>query len=244
MAEFDTAATVINQAAREMSLISADVTNPYASTDPNLLQMCSLLTKAGREIIREHLWNQHLTTHTFVTVAGTSIYNLPTDFLRMVNQTGWNRTSKLPMGGPLDPQVWEYITSGGSAITHRILFRPRNRKIEFVNGTSTPGSQTIAFEYLSTYWVQATGQTAGNKTKPTAYTDTILFDSHLIVAKLKQLFKRERGFDATVAEEDFKAALASVMRDDTPAPVLSLNASRSPEALIDGSNVPVQGYGA
>jgi hypothetical protein len=244
VAIFDTSATVISQAAREMGLISADVSNPYTSTDANILQLCSLLTAAGKELIREHQWSQSLNIHTFSTVAGTSVYNLPADYIRMVDQTGWNRTNDFPLGGPLTPQTWEYIQARGSTVTFRILFRPRNRKLEFANGTDTPGSQSIAFEYMSSYWVQATGQSAGNKAAPTASTDTILFDSHLMVKALKRAFLREKGFDASVAEADYRRALDSVMRDDSPAPVLSLNGVRSAESLLDGSNLPDTGYGA
>lgn len=244
MAIFETAAAIISQAAREMSLVSEDITNPYTSTDANILLLTSLLTTAGKEIIREHQWSQSLNLRTFSTVAGTSVYDLPADYLRMVDQTGWNRTTTFPMGGPLTHQQWEYITSRGANITTRLLFRFRNRKLEFVNGTSTPGSQTVAYWYMSSYWVQATGETSGNKAKPTAYDDTILFDSHLMNLALKLKFKREKGFDSTAVQQDYDRALSAEMRNDTPAPVLSLNGPTSPERLIDSLSVPDTGFGA
>lgn len=244
MAIFDTAATIISQAARELSLVSADITNPYASTnDPNILLLTSLLTSAGKDIIREHNWSQSLLLKTFTTGAGTSTYDPPADFIRMVNQTGWNRTSRFPLGGPLSPQEWEFITATGNGITTRLLFRFRNRKMEFVNGASTPGSQTVAYWYMSSYWVQATGETAGNKAKPTAATDTILFDSHLMVQALKLKYREEKGFDTTAAQRNYDRALAAVMRDDQPAPVLSLNGGDSSERMLDGCNLPDTGYG-
>jgi hypothetical protein len=243
VAIFDTVATIVSDAAVELSLVSSDVSNPYASTDPNILLLTRLLKKAGKEIIREHHWTQSLNIHTFNTVAGTSVYNLPADYVRMVDQTGWNRTSDFPLGGPLTPQAWEYIQARGTTVTFRILFRPRNRKLEFANGTDTPGSQIIAFEYMSAYWVQASGQAAGNKAAPTVSTDTILFEAHLMVAALKRAFLREKGFDATAAEDDYQRTLAACMRDDSPAPVLSLNGTRSAESLLDGSNLPDTGYG-
>lgn len=243
MAIFDTAATVISQAARELSLVSSDISNPYAEQDPNILLLTSLLTTAGKEIIREHQWSQSLNLRTFTTGSGTSVYDLPADYLRMVDQTGWNRTSTFPMGGPLTHQQWEYITARNPGITTRLLFRFRNRKLEFVNGASTPGSQTVAYWYMSSYWVQATGQTSGTKAKPTAATDTILFDSHLMNLALKLKFKREKGWDSTSAQQDYDRALAAEMRNDTPAPVLSLNGPSSPEHLIEGCSVPDTGFG-
>lgn len=244
MAIFDTAATVISQAARELSLVSANITNPYASTDPNILLLTSLLTSAGKEIIRKHNWSQSLNLRTFTTGSGTSTYDLPADYIRMLNQTGWNRTTTFPLGGPLSAQEWEYITARGSSVSTRLLFRFRNRKIEFVNGSSTPGSQTVAFWYMSSYWVQATGESAGNKAAPTVYTDTILFDSHLISRALIRAFRRNKGFDSSVAEADYKDALGDVMRDDQPAPVLSISRPRAPEALLDINAIPDTGYGS
>lgn len=245
MAIFDTAATVISHAARELGLVSADIANPYSSTgNRHILHLTTLLTTAGKEIVREHLWSQHLATHSFNTVAGTSVYDLPADFLRMVNQAGWNRTSRFPLGGPLSPQQWEFLTALGSGVVFRLVFRPRNRKLEFVNGTSTPGSQTVAFEYLSSYWVQANGQSTGTKAAPTAANDTILFDTHLITRALIYHFRKTKGFDASVAEADYRKALDAVMRDDTPAPVLSLNGPHPTSGAIGDVNVPITGFGA
>lgn len=251
MAEFATVATIVSEVAEELSLITEDVADPYASEDPHILQLTRLLKAAGREIIRKHTWSQSLKTHTFETEEGVSTYDLPTDFLRMINQTQWNRTSTLPVGGPLSPQEWEYLTARVAGVTFRLLFRPRNRKLEFYNGDDTPGGQTVAFEYLSSYWVQSDSQVVGpgesavgDKSAPTVADDTILFDVHLMTRALKFAFLRDKGFDASNAEKEYARALAAVMRDDTPAPTLSLNGPSRSEPLIGPDNVPITGYGS
>jgi hypothetical protein len=242
VAEFSTVAALVSDVAGELSLVADDIADPYASEDPNILQLCRMLKAVGREIVRKHLWSQALRSYTFVTTSATT-YALPADFLRMINQTQWNRTTRFPLGGPLSPQEWEYLTARAANVSFRILFRPRNRLVELYNGTNIPSGQTIAYEYLSSYWVQAFGQTAGNKVAPTLATDTILFDAHLMTRALKFAFLRDKGFDASNAKVEFDEALAAVMRDDTPAPTLSLNGPGKLEPLIGEANVPITGYG-
>lgn len=244
MATFETVAQVVSLAARELGLVNSDIANPYASTDDNILRMCSLLTSAGREIVREHNWTQSFIIYTFATQAATETYDLPADFLRMVNQTGWDRTSRFPLGGPLSPQEWEYLNARLTAVTFRMLFRPLQRKLHLYSGNTIPAGHTIAFEYMSSYWVQANGQTAGNKQAPTAYNDTLLFDTHLMSRALKRAFLRATGFDTQAVEEDYQKALAAVMRDDTPAPVLSLTGRGRGELPVGEQSIPITGFGS
>ncbi len=245
MAHFETVAQVLSLAARELGLIVADVADPYASTDRNILQMCSLLTGAGREIVREHSWTQSQNTKTFSTVGAQEAYDLPADFLRMINQTGWDRTSRFPLGGPTSPQEWQYLNARLSAVTFRVLFRPLQRKLHLYSGAANvPNGHVISYEYMSSYWVQANGQSVGNKDAPTAKTDTLLFDTHLMSRALKRAFLRAKGFDTQAVQEDYDKALAAVMRDDSPAPVLSLTGTRRGELPIGEQSIPLTGFGS
>ncbi len=244
MAIFENVAQVVSQAGRELGLISADVADPYASSDPNVLQLCSLLTSAGREIIREKNWSQSLVATTFATVGGQEEYTLPADFMRMMPQSQWNRTTRLPLGGPLSPQEWEYLSARVVVVNLRILFRPQNLKIHIFGGSSIPNAHTIAYEYMSSYWVKTAAGDVPTATAPTLKDDILYFDTFLLSRALKRAFLRAKGFDATNAEADYIAALDSVMTDDGPAPTLSLNGAGGASGLLNNDNAPDTGYGA
>lgn len=309
MANFDTVAEVVSQAARELSLISEDVSDPYAETDPNILLMTSLLTSAGREIIREYQWTQSIAEHAFTTSAGVETYALPADFLRMLNQTGWDRTTRLPLGGPMSPQEWQFLRARLAAVTFRVLFRPLQGTLHVYAGTTVPAGHAIRFEYMSGFWVRGTNATvysytaaaslqltvtnaaelrpgdtirdvstststtitsidgltvtvasltgftapgtftvtsgtAGTKDAPTLASDVLLFDTHLMSRALKRAWKREKGFDTTAAEDDYRKALAAVMRDDTPAPTLNLSRRARNELPIGEQSIPLTGFGS
>lgn len=240
---FDTATNVLNQAAKELGLISATVSDPYASTDPNMVQLCALLTSAGQEILREHHWSQSIKEHTFTTSAGDYQYDLPADFMRMIDQSGWNRSTSYPLGSPLSSQAWQYMEGSSSGPTITVYFRIQQREIRLQPTTDMPANYTIAFEYMSRYWVQASGQSSGNKEAPTASTDTLLYDRLLMVRALVLAFLKRKGFDTTAAQDDYNRTLRSIMSDE-PAPVLSLTGNSGVVHFLDLSNVPDTGIGS
>lgn len=245
MANFGTVAQAISQAARELSLVAADISDPYAEADPNILLLTSLLTSAGREIIRDHQWTQSIAEHSFTTSAGVETYALPTGFLRMINQTGWDRTTRFPLGGPLSPQEWQFLQARLAAVTFRVLFRPLQGTLHIYAGTTVPASHNIRFEYMSSLWVAvAATPTVGSKDAPTLATDVLLFDTHLMSRALKRAWKREKGFDTTTAEDDYQKALAAVMRDDSPAPTLNLSRRARNELPIGEQSIPLTGFGS
>lgn len=240
---FDTATNVINDAVKELGLISSTVSDPFASTDPNMVQLCALLKSAGQEILREHHWSQSIKEHTFTTSAGDYQYDLPADFMRMIDQSGWNRSTSWPLGGPLSPQVWQYFEGTSAAPTITVHFRIQQREIRLQPTTDMPANYTLAFEYMSRYWVQAFGQTSGTKEAPTAATDTLLYDRLLLVRALKLGFLKAKGFDTTSVQDDYDRSLRAIMGDE-PAPMLRLDGGGRGVHFLDLCNVPDTGYGS
>ena len=90
MARYETANTIINDAALEVGLVPA--TDPYASQDEAFIQLRGLLTSAGRELCDMHNWSLLIENYSVTTAEGdTGDYPLPGDFNRMINQTGWDQ---------------------------------------------------------------------------------------------------------------------------------------------------------
>jgi hypothetical protein len=236
-----TVATIISDAAIELGLVSADISDPFTSTDPNIIQLLRFLKSGGREIARAREWTFLDREYTFSTVSGTANYALPSDFRNLIAQSGWNRTTVWPLGGPISSQSWQYRKA--SPVVGDISYAVRFWASQLYLNPTPTSTQTIAFEYLSTYWVKPSGQTSPTSETPTVATDTICFDPNLIVRKLKLDFLKAKGLDTTTVQMDFDASLDSAKGEDAAAPVLSLGGYVDPLHLLDSSNFPETGYG-
>ena len=169
---FGTAGEVIADAAGELGLGTYDPAtfDPWASSDPNIMQMIALLKSAGRYLVHERDWTYLRGEHTFNTVAGQAAYDFPVGMINMIDQTYWVRSTRLPMGGPLSPQEWQYLKARLVGVTLTLLFRPMNKQMYIFPDTNTPGGLEVAFEYQSGNWVMPAGVYTG--TNP-YYVDSI-----------------------------------------------------------------------
>ena len=242
---YDTAGSIINDALVEVGL--AAVADPFADTDSNVAQMCTLLKSKGREILRQRFWTQMRDEHTFTTVQGTSTYALPTDFHTMADQSGWNRTNRLPLGGPLSPQEWQYLKSRLVGVVFTVLFRPMDGEIYIYPDTNTPGGYDIAFEYLTNGWIERPAiPTNTFHDYPVASNDIVRFDSLMVMRGIKLEWLKLHAFDTTSAQQDYTEAYNRAAGMDSFNPVLNLtNRSmlRGIDPLLGQQNIPVTGYG-
>lgn len=241
---FDTAGNIIRDAGVELGLLSGGyVENPYESTNENILLLVRLLKSIGQELVLEREWSWLLKEYTFQTAADVTTYPMPTGFRRMVNQTGWDRTTRFPLAGPLSPQEWQYTKGYGTNFSISILFRPWQQLFQVNPAGDVPADETIAYEYVSSYWVQPLGETSATLDMPSAQSDTLLFPRLLLVRGLKLAFLRARGFDTTSAEADYERTLDAESGADSPAAVLSIDGSSGNVRRIDENNAPDSGYG-
>lgn len=238
--DFVTADKVINDAAVEFGLKSADITDPFGSSDPNILLLCRLLKRLGRSLVRARAWQQLTREYTFPTVASTASYALPSGFNRIKDATAWNRDTVTPLGGPYAAQQWQQMQATTIAGAVCVPFRIFGNLL-YLYPTPT-AAETIAYEYLTNFWVVPTGQTVPTTTEPTAITDTLWFDESLLVAGLKLAFARQKQMATQELQDEYNQAYAAAASGEGPAPALSLSASSSAR-LIDTRNLPDTGWG-
>ena len=242
MARYETAAQAIQQAALECGLVSG--TNPYVSSDPAIVQMVGLLNSCGRELLTMREWQRMIVSYTITVAAGdTGFYNLPADYQRHIDQTDWNPSNRLPLGGPLTAQDYTYLLATNLASsTIYISFREKDGQFVILP-QPPPVGQVITFEYISRYWVALAGApTVLAQDTATAPDNVIMFDPLLIQKLLKLRFKEAKGFDTTAASQQFNNAIMSFGGQDKSAPVLSAARSRG-FPYIDDRNVPETNYG-
>lgn len=171
-------------------------------------------------------------------------YPLPAGFSNMLDQTGWNRTTRLPLGGPVNAQQWQYLKGRQQGIVFNVLFRPDDDTIRIYPDTNPPGLQTIAFEYITRFWVSTVGsQEVTDADVPTKSTDIIFFDPLLMTRRLKLDWLSAKGFDTSAARDDYEDILELVKNADGAAPLLNLRGGGG-EPLLSIGNLPITGYGS
>lgn len=163
-----------------------------SSSDVNVQLMFELANEDGRELQKRLNWQILTKEQTFTaTEAAVQANALPPDFDRFVGNSGYDRTTRRQLLGPITPQVWQAIQAQPQLNRVFLAFRERGGQVLI---TPTPGNpDTIAYEYVSSNWVQSQGGTG--QTAYVADTDTSLIDENLITLGVRWRFKKEKGFD-------------------------------------------------
>ena len=214
---------IINRAAVEAGLLPSS--DPVTDTDETYIQMVGLLNSCGQELCELNDWPVLVRTYEINTLdTDTEPYELPDDFNYLIDQTGWDRTNKVAMGGPLSAQDWTYL--GGRDLSSQTIyasFRQVDGKMDLLP-QPPPNGLRITFEYISRNWLMEQGQQTPNRDTIGAGSDTCILDPLLSIKFLKLKFLSAKGFDITMAALEFDTLLASRIGKSTGAPIL--NASR------------------
>lgn len=187
-----TALTIVQNACSRLGLTAPAVV--FTSTDAQIIQLRNLMNEEGVELSRASPWTKLITEKTFTTVAqALQTSAVPTDFNWYLNDTMWNRTTRIKIGGPVSAEDWQTFQAISLLSIPASVFRFRGGDI-LLYPTPAVG-QTVAYEYGTTYWA------AGSKIAFTADTDTALIDENLMALGLRWRFKAAKGFDYA---EDFR----------------------------------------
>lgn len=184
-------------------------------------------------------------TVTWQNTGLANSYPLPAGFSNMLDQTGWNRTTRLPLGNPVSAQQWQYLKGRQQGVVFNVLFRPDDDTIKLYPDTDTAGLQTIAFEYISRYWVSTVGsQEVANADLTSAQTDVVFFDPLLATRRLKLDWLQAKGFPSQAAKDDYETVLEQVMNADGTAPLKNLRGSFQFDPMLGTANIPNTGFGS
>ncbi len=176
------------------------------------------------------------TTFTF----GQTIYSMPVDFDRQVDRTHFDKSKRWEMLGPETGQQWQWLKSSYISTGPRIRYRIMADKFQIWPLPAT--EDYLGFEYVSSYWVTATGGSAPTKTAFSVDTDTCVFPDRLMVLGVKLKYFEIKGFDTTAFYRDYQRHLSLSKASDAGSPSLSM-APRMADVLIGSENIPDSGYG-
>lgn len=241
----ETASTIINRVAVEVGLSSDS--DPVGSSDQNFIQLTSLLNAAGMELLELHPWQvlRNVTTFTTDADVDTGVYDLADDFGYIIPQTMWDRTNDVPVEGPMSAQDWAELDGLSTASsTIYAKFRLVDNKLELYP-QPPPDALAIRYEYISRWWVQESGESAGNTDVVDANGDTILLDPLLVIKFLKVKWLEAKGFNASAARLEFENIFLSRTGRDESAGILNCGSGGRGVPLLNAwRNVGDTGYGS
>ena len=195
------------------------------------LQVGNVITGTGQtpyaEILTIDSANQ-VTLNAPVTTSTASVsmtfakqdYALPAGYDRMISDTNWDRTDHWRNLGTKSSQDWQFLQGGIISIGPRERYRIYNNKFRIFQALTTV--YNFSFEYVSNYWVCASGSDQGSKNAFTLDTDTCIFPDDLMMAGLKFYFLKAKKLDYGIELGEFTRALSYCKAQDVPVPSMSL----------------------
>lgn len=195
------------------------------------LQVGNVVTGTGQTPYAEILTidsSTQVTLNAPVTTSTASVsmtfakqdYDLPGGYDRMISDTNWDRTDHWRNLGTKSSQDWQFLQGGIISIGPRERYRIYNNKFRIFQALTTV--YNFSFEYVSNWWVCATGSDQGSKSAFTADTDTCVFPDDLMLAGLKFYFLKAKKLDYSIELGEFMRSLSYCKAQDVPVSAMSL----------------------
>lgn len=211
-------------------------------SDTQVAQMVRLLEEEGNDLSKRGSWQGLTREATWTTTAAEDQGALTTlasnGFNYIKNGTFWDRTNKLPIGGPLDDGQWAAIKGRGTT-GPRYYYRIRGDHLLIV---PTPAaSLSWAFEYASENWILANDGTT-YKSAFTLDTDTVLIPEPLMLMGLRWRWKKEKGLEYAEDFRTYEQQVKDALGRDGGKSVLSMAGEKRdamPGILVPAMSWPI-----
>jgi hypothetical protein len=167
-------------------------------------------------------------------------YPMPADYWRLIDGTQWDKSRHWQMLGPETMQQKEWLKSGYISTGPRIRYYLQGNMFQIWPPGGT--ADVLGFDYVSNYWVTATGGSGPSKTSFTADTDTCIFPDRLMVLGTKLKYFEIKSFDTTALYRDYMKHLDICKAADAGSPTLSM-APKMSNVLLGWENLPDSGFG-
>lgn len=196
-----------------------------SSQDDQLTQIVGLANEVCEDLVRRRSWTALQYETVFTSVAGSdqgAVETLaPNAFLKILNETIFDRTRRLPVFGPRSPQQWQVLKAlpmSGPFYQYRI----QQGRLKII--PDMPAGHTMAFEYASEGAVQDNSTaTPTAKAFFTRDDDTFLLAKSLLLLGLRWRWKEEKGLPYMESFRLYESAVAEAAGADGTKQPMSMN---------------------
>lgn len=194
--------TVVQNTCRLTGLrVPTEVVN---STDTQVQQLYALANEALADLARAHTWQILTRQQTFTTVAAEEQPDaLPDDFDYELNNTVYNRTTRLTLIGPITPQLWQAIKAQPQLNRVYLCWRERDGAILIT--PEPPAGQEIAYEYVTSNFAETS--TGTPIPEYAADSDVAVLPERLVQLSLRWRFLSSKNLDYAEAFRTYQTQL-------------------------------------
>lgn len=209
-------------AADELSLVRPN--DLVTATDDNTAQkLLRHLTRSCRQLAAGYDWQVLRREHTFATVASAAQTGaIPTDFLRFVPDTMWNRTTRTKVLGPIDPSDWQ----ARQAVLVNGPFQNFVIRGSSLLLTPVPGADwDIYYEYIS----KNIGTDVDGTNERSAFEaddDIAIFDDEMLILGIVWRYRKAEGLDYSEEYREFQMRRADMIKMDGNRRLIDMNGDK------------------
>lgn len=193
------------------------------TTDQQILQVKALLEEEGMDLGKRGIWERMVYEASLTTVATESqgaITTIATNGFSFIrNQTIWDRTSRLPIVGPIGSSEWQGIKA---VITSGPRFQFRIRGGNLLINPVPPAGLSWFFEYVSKNWILG-ADLVTFKQYFTLDTDEVLFPEELALLGLRWRWKKEKGLEYAEDMRTYEMQVVDAIGRDGMKPILEMD---------------------
>ena len=211
----------------------------FDSNDKNAILMGSLGNMIGPQLQIE-AWQQFRDTYDVIGDGVQTSFDLPDDYSRIVDNTGWSRAIRRPVV-VITAQSWAAIEAWiGQSFYVNPAARIFDDKMFFISPPAD--GDVIRFEYVTKNWVlDEDGVTKKYRLENNG--DKPLYDSQMFMLALKLKWAGNKGMPTQEYQQDFDERFSQMMQSNQTATNLSLNGGLGGWRYLNGWNLPNTGYG-
>lgn len=195
----------------------------FTSTDGNVQQLRELLIESAEALSKrgDPGWQSLQAEWAFVTVNQFEQTNtpLPPDLRAIIPDSAFNRTTNRKVAGPLTPQQYQQGQIWPQLAAPYLTYRERGGLM--LMEPAPPAGQTIAYEYISSYWAKSSANVA--KATFTSDDDGTYLDEELLKLDVRWRWKAAKGLDYGEDMETAEREIMKALGRDGGAGALDLN---------------------
>jgi hypothetical protein len=191
------------------------------SSDPQILQLLALSNEEGQAQVARYQWQALRAEATFTTAATQlqgALSTIAPGYKFILNDTIWNRSTRLPVYGSKSPQDWQRNVALGLTSPFS-EYRIMGESLYFYPVPAA--GESCAFEYLSRYWVNKAA--GGTSETWSADGDTCVFDDRIMRLGIVWRWKAEKGLEYAEDFANYEREISDAMARDATKPILSMS---------------------
>lgn len=201
----------------------------FGSSDKAIVQFLRLLETGQEHLSGRGQWQELTAEYTFTTIASGDQGNLATTGLGLplvalagyrylLPQTLWDRTSRLPLIGAMDPQDWQAMKAW---IINGPQYQFRLRGNRFLVNPAPAAGLTWAFEFVSKNFAATAAGVTINRF--TADDNVLLLPEQIVKTDLKWRWKEAKGLPYAQDFENSERLVADALGRNQPQKTLHMD---------------------